>query len=174
MLQGKNVYLRALEPTDLDFLYSAENDREIWSVSNTTTPFSRYVLKKYIESVQDIYADHQLRLIICSQSADEPIGMIDLYEFDSRHSRAGIGIWIIRSSDREKGYARESLQLVVDYAFSTLQLHQLHCGILKSNEASTKLFEKCGFLQTGIKKDWVKTSAGWQDEIQYQLMNTGE
>ncbi|HAT63056.1 MAG TPA: GNAT family N-acetyltransferase, partial [Flavobacteriaceae bacterium] len=37
-LQGEHMYLRALEPSDLDFLYQLENDESIWEVSNTTTP----------------------------------------------------------------------------------------------------------------------------------------
>ncbi|MFZ6052637.1 GNAT family N-acetyltransferase [Halocola ammonii] len=174
MIKGENVYLRALEPADLKFLYQAENDREIWRVSNTTTPFSKQVLKNYIESVQDIYTDKQLRLIICRKSDSEPLGMIDLFDFEARHEKAGVGIWIVSAAERKKGFAEESLRLVIDYAFNTLFLHQLYCGVLKNNEASINLFEKCGFLQTGTKKDWVKTPSGWEDEIQYQLINTGE
>ena len=43
------IQLRALEPEDIDFLYYLENDKSLWELSDTQTPFSRYVLKKYIE-----------------------------------------------------------------------------------------------------------------------------
>ena len=59
------IILRALEPTDIDALYKWENDPEIWHVSNTCTPYSKYILEKYIENSHlDIYQVKQLRLMI--------------------------------------------------------------------------------------------------------------
>src|SRR5690606_29084336 len=96
-LQGKNIYLRALEPTDLDFLYQVENDESLWEVSNTTTPFSYFVLKEYLEnSFRDIYEVKQLRLVICKTENESSIGFIDLYDFDPVHKRVGIGIVIFK------------------------------------------------------------------------------
>ncbi len=44
-LKGEKVYLRALEPEDLDFLFEVENNEDFWEVSATSAPFSRYLLK---------------------------------------------------------------------------------------------------------------------------------
>jgi diamine N-acetyltransferase len=41
-LKGETIYLRALEPNDLEFVYAIENDQSIWAVSNTHTPYSRF------------------------------------------------------------------------------------------------------------------------------------
>lgn len=49
-LESNLIKLRAPEPSDLELLYTWENNMEIWKVSNTHTPYSKYVLKKYIES----------------------------------------------------------------------------------------------------------------------------
>ena len=38
------------------------------------------------------------------------------------------------------------------------------------NETSIKLFKKAGFVEIGIKKDWLKTVKGWKDEILFQKM----
>jgi diamine N-acetyltransferase len=65
-LKGENIYLRALEPNDLEFVYAMENDQSIWEVSNTQTPYSRFLVKQYLENAhQDIYEVKQLRLAIC-------------------------------------------------------------------------------------------------------------
>jgi diamine N-acetyltransferase len=37
-LKGDNIYIRAFEPNDLEFIYAIENDQSIWEVSNTNTP----------------------------------------------------------------------------------------------------------------------------------------
>ena len=56
ILLGKHINLRALEPKDLDFLFNTENDESFWEISSTQTPFSKYLLKKYIKNAhQDIY-----------------------------------------------------------------------------------------------------------------------
>ena len=65
-LKGKTVYLRALEPEDLEFIYTIENDESIWEVSNTQTPYSKFLIKQYLQNAhQDIYEAKQLRLAIC-------------------------------------------------------------------------------------------------------------
>jgi len=67
-LKGDLIYLRALEPEDLDFIYEIENDEDIWQVSNTQTPYSRFLIRQYLENAhQDIYEAKQLRLAICKK-----------------------------------------------------------------------------------------------------------
>ena len=62
---GVNVFLRAMEPDDLQILYEWENTTDNWTVSNTTAPFSKYILQKFIEtSSQDINFNRQLRLMV--------------------------------------------------------------------------------------------------------------
>ena len=169
------IRLRAPEPEDVDLLYLWENDPETWKVSNTITPFSRYILQKYIENAHlDIYQMKQLRLMIeVGEEGAETFtaGTIDLFDFDPFHQRAGIGILIGNQSDRHKGYAAAALKSCIDYCFNTLQLHQIYCNITESNTESLRLFQKCGFKITGQKTDWIKTSQGYRDEILLQLIS---
>ncbi len=68
------IVLRAPEPGDLNLLYKWENDPGIWQVSNTITPFSKYILEKYIETAHmDIYQVKQLRLMIDVKSKNQAI-----------------------------------------------------------------------------------------------------
>jgi diamine N-acetyltransferase len=164
-----------LEPGDLDILYRWENDPEIWHVSNTYTPYSKYILEKYIENAHlDIYQVKQLRLIIelCSMTAGSyPLGTIDLFDFDPYHNRAGVGILIGEKADRKKGYAGVALKKFIDYSFNTLQLHQLFCNISAGNTDSLRLFKKCGFTISGRKREWIKTPGTYVDELLLQLIN---
>lgn len=162
------VRFRPLEPKDLEILYLWENDPAIWNVSNTLTPFSRFILKQYIqESHRDIFEAKQLRLII-ENLEGKAVGAIDLFDFDPFHQRAGLGILIYDRTDRGKGLATDSLHLMVRYAGETLGLHQLYANIAADNPGSVRLFEKAGFQHCGTKKDWLKTPDGWMDEMIYQ------
>ena len=128
-LKGKNIYLRALEPEDLDFIHTIENDESLWELSNTITPYSKFLIKQYLEhSHKDIFEVKQLRLVISSYS-DKPLGMIDLFDFDFKNGRAGVGILVKESIDRKLGYGSEALQLLINYSFTHLGLHQLYCNI---------------------------------------------
>ena len=176
LIKETEIILRALEPGDLDVLYRWENDPEIWHVSNTYTPYSRYILEKYIENSHlDIYQVKQLRLMIDMRNGStpvpRPIGTIDLFDFDPYHNRAGVGILIGDKSDRKKGYASQALTIFLDYSFHTLQLHQLYCHVTAGNKDSLRLFKKSGFRVTGKKKEWVKTPGKFLDEYLLQLIN---
>lgn len=164
------IKLRPLEPEDLEILYQWENDPAIWQVSNTLTPFSRYILKQYIaESHRDIFETKQLRLIIEDLSGNV-VGAIDLFDFDPFHQRAGIGILIYNKENQSQGLATDALQLMNQYATKVLDMHQLYANITTDNEASIHLFKKVGFQLAGTKKDWIKTASGWLDEVLYQIL----
>ncbi len=170
-LSNQHISIRALEPTDIDVLYQWENDTEVWDVSHTQTPFSRKVLEEYLSiAYQDIYSTKQLRLVIESVEDKRAVGCIDLFDFEPNHQRAGVGILIANKSDRRKNYATEALQLLIDYSFTTLNLHQLFCNITVDNEASILLFQQQGFEITGIKKQWIRSGAGFKDEFLLQLV----
>lgn len=171
MMTCDEIILRAVEPEDLELLYRWENNIDYWLISNTIKPFSKYTLKKYIEnSHKTIFETGQLRLMIDTKENKKTIGTIDLFDFDPFHQRAGVGILIADESSRRKGYASMALKCLIDYCFNTLQLHQLYCNILSSNCESMELFKKLGFIETGIKKDWIKTSNGYLDEHFFQLI----
>jgi len=171
-MEYKNIRLRALEPEDLELLYTWENNETFWIYSNTVSPFSRFTLKRYIEnSHKNIYETGQLRLMIDHIEDKKSIGTIDLFEFDPFHKRAGIGILIADESYRRKGFAAMSLKCLIQYCFKTLQLHQLYCNILANNTVSIELFKKHGFVEIGRKKDWIQTDNGYLDEYLFQLLN---
>lgn len=170
-LKGDKVILRPLEPEDLDFVLEVENTEEFWEISATRVPYSRYLIKKYIQnSHRDIFEVKQLRLMICGSNG-ERLGMIDVFDLDPRDRRAAIGILIVNNEDRRKGYGAEVLSLISNYCFSHLGLHQVYANVTADNLASIKLFEKSDFKKVGVKKDWVLIKGQFKDEILYQLIH---
>ncbi len=172
LLETDLIRLRALEPEDIDILYKWENDTAVWKVSNTIAPFSKYILRQFIESQrQNIYETGQLRLIIESKTTGLPVGAIDLFDLDPYNRRAGVGILIYEARDKCQGYASSALAALIRYCFSVLQLNQLYCNIPANNTASFSLFKSKGFSVIGLKKEWIKTTSDWQDEYMLQLIN---
>ena len=145
MLKGKNISMRALEPSDLELIYDWENDSSIWKVSQTLTPYSKHILAKFLENAHlDIFTTKQLRLMIVKDGVS--IGTIELFDYDPVNSRAGIGIMIAQENERRKGYAKEALGLMINYAFKHLKINQLYCNISSSNKIRLNLFSSLDFL----------------------------
>lgn len=171
-MRYEDIILRAPEPEDLELLYKWENDTTLWQLSNTLSPFSKYTLKRYIEtSDRSIFEAGQLRLMIQIEQTSEIIGTVDLFDFDPFNSRAGIGILIGDKSSRKKGYAKKAVKAMIEYCFGRLKIHQLYCNIICDNKESIKLFEGLGFTPSGTKSDWIRSDDSYKDEILFQLIN---
>jgi diamine N-acetyltransferase len=171
---GTNILLRAPEPSDIDHLFRWENDQRVWHLGNTLSPYSRFEIEQFIlNSGHDIYASKQLRFMIDWHKASNgtvTIGSVDLFEFDPFHRRAGVGI-LIDEDYRRKGFASETLELLAEYCFHTLHLHQVFCNIENSNQESIRLFTKSGYKTCGLRKQWLLRDQQWSDELMLQLIN---
>lgn len=171
MLENDNILLRAIEPEDIDFILKMENNSDLWKVSNTHSPFSRFDIEQYVMSLdKDIYSSKQLRLLIVEKQKNTSVGLIDLFGFDAHNKRAGIGI-LVTEGNRKMGVATIALELLKTYAFSHLNLHQLYCNIRSDNPHSISLFERKGFSRCGVKLDWNLDDGKWVDEYMYQIIN---
>ncbi|GGW42959.1 GNAT family N-acetyltransferase [Arenibacter certesii] len=173
-LKGEHIFLRALEPEDLDFLYELENNPEIWEISGTTAPYSKHILRYYLDNAhKDIYEVKQLRLCICTMEG-KVTGLIDLFDFDPQNLRVGMGIVVSEKAYRNLGVGAEAIGILCNYVFSVLGLRQVYANVLEDNEPSIHLFSKLGFEKVGIKKDWISANGKFKDEILFQKINKGE
>ena len=172
VLETDMIRLRALEPEDVDLLYKWENDTKLWTISNTVAPFSKYILRRFIDSQKyDIYETKQMRMVIEEKKDGRPVGTVDLFEIDPTNMRAGVGIMVYDDKDQGQGYASSALVALIRYSFQILHLNQLYCNILSNNLRSMNLFKSKGFTVVGLKREWVKATTGWMDEYMLQLIN---
>lgn len=167
-MQPPLVTLRAMEPEDLDALYRIENDKQLWCVSATNVPYSRYTLHDYIaNSSGDIYTDREVRLII-EDSRQAVVGILDLVNFDPRHLRAEVGI-VIERPYRRQGIASAALADLHDYAAQVLHLHQLYAIIGANRTAALSLFRSAGYQHTATLRDWISEGSSYTDGMVMQL-----
>ena len=151
MKQLPVITLRAMEPEDLEVLYTIENDRSLWDMGTSNVPYSRYSLRDYIvHASNDIYVDRQVRLVI-ENSEHQVVGLADLANFDPQHLRAELGLVVLRQYQR-RGYAEAAVVQVLDYARHILHLHQLYVIIDQRNEAALQIFRKYCFIEAGASK----------------------
>lgn len=171
LLENDIIKLRALEANDLELLFSVENDPQFWEISNTLVPYSKQVLSQYLKNAHlDIFEAKQLRLMITLKKDDTAVGMVDLFDFNPHHKKAGVGILILKKF-QQNSFGENALNVFVRYAFEHLDLHQLYANIPLYNERSLYLFEKLKFSRIGIQKDWLKVKGAYKDVVLLQLIN---
>ena len=165
------IALRPAEPEDAEQIYQWENDRDVWRVSGTHTPYSHFQIEQFLLSNNDLSSEKQLRLMIDLTESRTTIGCIDIYDYDAINSRAGLGI-LIDKAYRQQGFAKSALSLCINYLFKNLLLHQVHCSIDETNTESQNLFVSIGFELCGKRKDWIKVLNGWLSVWEYQLFSS--
>lgn len=171
LLENDKIKLRALEPEDVELLYNWENNPHLWQVGNTRQPYSKFALRQYIQQAHEtIYEAGHLRLIVVEIENQKAVGTVDLFDFDMHNSKVALGLYI-DAVHQGKGYATQALHLIEEYVFSFLKLHQLYCHISENNTASRTMFEKEGYEQNGMLKNWIRSTDGYDNIIVFQRFN---
>lgn len=170
IIANETVRLRAVEPSDLDFLYILENSDEPVGAGATCAPVSRLQLERYIESYSaDISVDKQLRLIVEDISTGEAVGAVDITDYDPHHRHGYVGI-AVAPSRRRRGYGRAALELLCAYAGQTLGMHSLCAVVSSRNAASRGLFGSCGFRGCGRLRSWLRRGRLYDDALLLQRL----
>ena len=145
----EDVYLRALEPSDLDRTWKWHNDQELYAT--LVRPF-RYVSRAAEEEWirrKAAYSQTEIQLAICLKQGDQHIGNISLTDIDWVARHAGVGIFLGEAKYQSKGYGQQAMRLLLRHAFHDLGLHHVYLVVLDDNARAIRLYEKCGFVVEG-------------------------
>ena len=151
------ITLRAMEPEDLELIFRIENDSEFWRYGTSSVPYSRWTLRRFIEtSANDLFVDQQVRLVIQGKdSTGNPVslGLADLVNFSPRHHRAEISLAILPEF-QGLHIGERVVHELENYAHS-MGLHQLYAIIAVTNLPATRLFQRMGYDSSTLLKDWL-------------------
>ncbi len=190
MTCSSDIYLRAIEPDDIDLLYEVENDCSLWRYGDTTVPYSRESLRQYLlECSNDIYRDRQVRLVIerraddagggagradgagCTDGAGSSVsvGFADLFNFDPKHLRAEVGV-VVMPAHQGCGYAARAL-FILEQLAAQWHLHQISATIGVHNAPALQLFRNAGYVESAALRDWLLLSDGqYADAVVFQKL----
>jgi len=157
------VYLRALEPDDYETTYPWRLDEEIWA--NVVGPkyfVSMEYEKKWVSDTI-LNPGNSLKLAVCLKKDHKHIGPVSLTDIDRSNGVARCGILIGEKSLWGKGLGTEAILLMLHHGFYTLGLTRIEARQLLFNQASVRLFEKCGFRVEGVLRKAVFKDGRHQD-----------
>ncbi len=158
IFRGEKILIRPVNINDLTLLYVWENKPENKLFTHVDLPISIFQIQELIENQSDVFKYNQMRFIICDVSNNIPLGTIDLYNVDFQIKIAEIGVLIVDPSNRGKGFANESIELVKDFCVNTLALEKIYCFISEDNIVSQSLFSKNCFVMKK-KPDYIQSKS---------------
>lgn len=162
---GNKIYLRGLQLQDVgDRYYSWLNDPEVNQYLETRFLLqSKEVISDFVKSKQS--NTNEILWAICEKENNRHIGNIKLGPMNWYHRFADISLFIGEKDCWFKGYSSESISLVVDFAFNTLNLHKVKAGAYSPNLGSIRSFEKNGFSHEGLLKNHFYSNGSYVDGV---------
>ena len=164
MNNTRKVILRALEPEDLELLYTIENDTATWDICSSRVNYSRYAIKQYLAlQPQEISTAGELRLVITDRETEQPLGLIDLTSYSATDRSAEIGITLLKE-ERGKGYGKAALGEIERYAKKFLNLRILYAHTSADNLSVAKnLFLECKYIPVATLPEWHFNGEKYED-----------
>lgn len=149
---GAKVTLRAVEAGDLAQLQVWANDPDIqYMLGGWHFPTNMNDQQKWFQSLS---CNSMNQRFIVEDLSKEVIGMANLVSINFKDGNAELGL-LLDKKHQNKGFGKEIVYSLMNYAFNELRLNRLETTIIATNKPSLSLFlNKCGWKQEGILKSW--------------------
>ena len=160
-INGKKIYLRAMEPEDMEMYRDMINDEDVSRmVVGWSFPVSR---KEQSDWYNRAVGDINKRFTICMKEDDKPVGMVTLTNIDLVNRTAFHGIKLHPSCPKGQGVGTDAVMTLMEYAFNQLNQNRLDGEWFLYNKASKHLYEKCGWREEGIKRKAIYRNGEYHD-----------
>lgn len=153
-LVGKKIELRQYSVSDAPHIHR-------WRVDSGTTIWMGRKFR-HIPTIDEV--SESLRRVIASKDTDcvffaiseigthRYIGGIDLTSIDEIDKNGVLSIVIGSTADRGKGFASESIRLLLDFAFGSLKLHKVSLNVNSRNSVAVECYRSLGFREDGRQR----------------------
>lgn len=179
MLKSQNIYIRLIEPNDVEDLLQIEKSNkdffEKYSIDRSPEFYTKDVQVDLInKKIEKAKQDSEYNFGIFKIDNHELIGTIALYRVMRGPAQSAWVGYSLSKDHNGKGYTTEAVKLIVDYAFNTLLLHRIEAGVMPRNIGSIRVLEKAGFQKEGISSKNVKINGVWEDHQLLAIINPND
>jgi RimJ/RimL family protein N-acetyltransferase len=143
-LEGKLVKMGCFTPDHVPTYHKWLQDDYILKMTETDRGMSLGDVAKIRDEIEE--ADDMAHYLIFDKKTNKPIGDADLRDIKPG-KKAECAIMIGEPEYRNKGYATEALEFLLDYGFKNFGLKKVTAPILYFNKPSIALHKKLGFKE---------------------------
>ena len=169
-MKGKNILIRNFTPDDAQdlleyYLRNKDHLKDFEPVRDAS--FFTYEMQKEIllESYRQLMTGVGSDLGIYKDN--KIIGKAKISNIVYGVLKSGILGYSIDKEYEGKGYMKEAINLVLEYAKEYLDLHRIEASVLTTNERSKGVLLSCGFEEVGINKKYLYINGKWSDHITF-------
>lgn len=166
MISGEHVRLRAVEPEDLPRFVEWFNDPEVRRYLEMMLPMSMADEEDWYQEIRK-QPPPERPFSIDIQVGDgwKHIGSCGFLHIDNVSRNAEFGISIGAREHWGKGYGTETVRLLLDLAFNTLNLHRVYLRVYAENSRGIRAYEKAGFKLEGRLREACFLEGSYQDVL---------
>ena len=171
MLIGDSIILRPLRIDDLQKTNEWRNNLELIKLTQGIRfPKTIEMDRKWFENALNDKSNQNIYFGIDEIETGEFIGIVHLTNIDYISGTAIWGFVIGDKSKQGKGYGKEFSKLILNYAFTVLNLRKISSYVVKYNVNSLSLFKRVkGFKEEGLLKNQVFFDDKYHDVIVFSL-----
>lgn len=169
MLEGKYVNLRSLEVEDLSTLKNWRNSKYIRKVTREYRLLNMFNQKSWFESLHKNNPPREIMFGILDKK-NNLIGVCGLTYIDWKNRHSEISIYIAKAGWQKTKESRNTLSVIMKYAFGELGMHRLWAEIYGIAADTIKLFQMAGFKEEGILRDTIFREGKWWNSHLYSIL----
>lgn len=164
-LENKNIYFKALNVNDVQEIHKYASDKDVKRFIGWNLMHNLNETREHVETMinRELAGTH-LYASVVTKATQEIIGTVMLFNFDEEANHAEIG-YVFCKDHWGKGYGTESVELVTDFAFKTLNIHKLNARVTDANIGSARVLEKNGYELEGTLKDQYFIEGNYFDSL---------
>ncbi len=147
MLKGERVLLRAKTRADLPRQLAMDNDVDLALLSDEKPPLP--VSMERLEGEFERRTKEENVAWFAIDVDGEFIGSCGLHAFEATHRTCTLGIVIGDPQYQGRGYGREAIGLLLDYAFRLRNVQKVWLTTGGNNERAIRCYRACGFDEEG-------------------------
>ncbi len=167
-LESERIYLSPMSLEDVNDYTKWMNDRKVTdNIHSTSKVITTIGEKEWVEKLMQ-RGGHTFAIV--SKDNDKLIGNCGLMDTDYKDGTSTIGIFIGEEEYRGKGLGTEVINLLLDYGFNNLRLHNINLGVFSFNERAISCYKKLGFKEYGRRHECYYLDGKWHDEIWMEML----
>jgi RimJ/RimL family protein N-acetyltransferase len=167
MIEGKRIYFRSIETTDIPQIVHWRNQKDIHDYFYEYEPLS--ILKQEKWLAYSLNTEDK-NFIICDSEYGKAIGTVAIYHIDWRSRKCEWGRLFLDVSARGKGYAKNIEALVYNYVFEHLNMNKLYCEVFAFNEGVIKAHQNFGHQIEGTLRNHVYRFGKYQNVVTMSIL----
>ena len=171
IIEGNFIRLGNFEEKFFEIIVKHQWDIDYFRPLSWDT-FHPYSADDWKDFVGDTTTNSRFLFAIIDKQKDEFIGWTSLSDIQFKNRVADLSIAILNAENRKRGLGKDTLTVVLNYAFYELGLHKVKLSVHSNNLPAIGLYNSAGFIQEGIDREALYQDGKWLDVYNYGMLSS--